>query len=153
MMDEETRLQTVLSVIAISHGMREVGYPKTAYSRILRETIHFVWELREGTKHSKLRIRSTAGIGLQPRELDYDHAVPMRIIVERLLDAWPDKQAVEHLLRNLVRGVLITKEEHRLLREKGLSSRMPDDWDGSDWQARYEAAGIELSSIETGEEP
>jgi hypothetical protein len=150
---EEKRLQVIFSVIALVHDMRKEGFPKTSYSKILRETIFFVWEVREVTKHSQIRERSKAAEGLPPSELDYDHAVPMRIVMEMLLRAWPDEGAVEHALRNLVRGVLITKREHQRLREKGLSSKMPDDWDGKDWAARYKAVGIEFSTMQGGEAP
>jgi hypothetical protein len=151
MIDEEKRLQVIFSVIALAHEMREAGFPKTSYSKILREAIYFVWEIRAMSKHSALRLRSKAAEGLLPSELDYDHAVPMRIVIEILLGAWPDKDAVEHVLRNLVRGVLITKEEHKCLRKELLSSKMPDDWDGKDWAARYKEVGIEFSTLQGGD--
>ena len=151
MIDEEKRLQVLFSVIALACEMREAGFPKTSYSKILRETIFFVWEIRDVKKHSLLRKRSKAAEGLLPGELDYDHAVPMRIVIEVLLGAWPDRTAVELALRNLVLGVMITKQEHELLRERGLSSKMPDDWDGKDWTARYKQVGIEFSAVQSGE--
>ena len=146
MVNEEKRLQVVFSVILLAHEMRAAGFSKTSYSKILRETIYFVWEIREVSKHSPQRIRSKAADGLPPSELDYDHAVPMRVVTEILLGAWPEKDAVEHVLRNLVRGVLITKDEHNMLSREGLSSKMPSDWDGKDWTARYREVGILLSS-------
>lgn len=146
MIDEEKRLRIVLSVVALAHEMREAGFPKTAYSKILRETIHFVWETRELSKYSRMRKRSKAAEGLSPRDLDYDHAVPMRIIIEMILNAWPSREAVKRILKDLVHGILITKAEHALLRYKKLSSKMPDDWNGKDWTARYKAAGIDLTS-------
>lgn len=151
MIDEEKRLQVIFSVIALAHEMREAGFPKTSYSKILRETIYFVWEIREVSKHSPLRKRSKAAEGLPPNELDYDHAVPMRLVIERLLNAWPDKEIVELVLNNLVHGVLITKNEHDLLRREGLSSKMPGDWDGKDWTSRYAAVGIDFSVLQGGE--
>lgn len=151
MIDEEKRLQVIFSVVALAYEMREAGFPKSSYSKILRETIYFVWEIREVSKHSPLRKRSKAAEGLPPSELDYDHAVPMRLVIERLLNAWPDKEIVELVLKNLVRGVLITKNEHDLLRREGLSSKMPSDWDGKDWTARYREAGIEFSTLQAGE--
>jgi hypothetical protein len=151
MIDEEKRLQMIFSVIALAHEMREAGFPKTSYSKILRETIYFVWEIREVSKHSPLRRRSKAAEGLPPSELDYDHAVPMRLVMERLLNVWPEKEVVEHVLRQLVRGILITKDEHEMLRIKGLSSKMPDDWDGKDWAARYKEVGIEFSTLQAGQ--
>ena len=151
MIDEEKRLQVIFSLISLAHEMRNARFPKTSYSKILRETIYFVWEIRDVSKHSNLRKRSKAAEGLQASALDYDHAVPMRIVIETLLCAWPDKQEVEKVLRCFVHGVLITKEEHELLREKGLSSKMPNDWDGKDWTARYLKVGIELSALQGGE--
>lgn len=151
MIDEEKRLQVIFSVIALAHEMREAGFPKTSYSKILRETIYFVWEIRDVSKHSPLRKRSKAAEGLPPSELDYDHAVPMRLVIESLLNAWPDTEKVEQFLRDLVRGVLITKDEHDTLRRQGLSSKMPDDWDGKDWAARYKEVDIEFSTLQAGE--
>lgn len=148
MIDEEKRLQVVFSTVELAHGMCEMGFPKTAYSKILRETIHFVWEIRELPKHSKLRIRSKAASGLKPSDLDYDHAVPMRIVIDIILTEWPDRRKVEWVLRNMVRGILITKDEHRELRKHKLASSMPEDWDGQDWTARYRVAGIELADQE-----
>lgn len=40
--------------------------------------------------------------------------------------------------------VLTTNEEHKHLRKEKLSSKMPDDWDGKDWTARYREVGISL---------
>lgn len=151
MIDEEKRLQVIFSVIALVYEMRDVGFPKSSYSKILRETIYFVWEIRDLSKHSPLRKRSKAADGLPPSELDYDHAVPMRLVIELLLNAWPDKEIVELVLKNLVRGVLITKNEHDLLRSEGLASKMPSDWDGKDWTARYKKAGIEFSTLKAGD--
>lgn len=146
MIDEEKRLAIIFSVAETAFVMQQSGFPKTAYSKLLREAIFFVWEIREKPKHSKHRVRSNAAIGLPSSELDYDHAVPMRIVIEMILAAWPDTQRVEWIIRNLVRGVLITKDEHSLLRARKLSSQMPDDWDGKDWAARYREVGICLSS-------
>ncbi|WP_223428476.1 hypothetical protein [Tateyamaria pelophila] len=142
--NEEKRLHVIFSVVAIAHEMRELGFPKTAYSKILRETIFFVWEIRELSKYSPMRKRSKAAEGRRNDKLDYDHAIPMRIIIEMLLNKWPNKEAVTYIITHLVHGVLITKEEHILLSEEGLSSTMPKDWDGSDWMTRYKKVGIDL---------
>jgi len=39
--------------------------------------------------------------------------------------------------------LLVTKDEHRRLNASGLRSKMPDDWDGENIWARYDAIGIE----------
>jgi hypothetical protein len=150
---EKDRLDIVFSVVELAHKMYGLGFPKAAYSRILRETIFFVWEIRERSKHSHLRARSKAAEGLLPSQLDYDHAVPMRIVIEMILNKSPDRQAAEDIIRRFVHGVLITKEEHEYLRENGLSSKMPADWDGKDWTARYREVGITLAGQEMSRGP
>ena len=51
----------------------------------------------------------------------------------------------EKLLRHIAERtiiVLITKEEDARLREAGLTKSFPDDWDGKNMMARYDAVGI-----------
>ena len=146
--EEGKRLRVIFSAVKLAYEMRDLGFQKTAYAKILRETIHFVWEIREIPKRSRYRLRSKAALGVPLSELEYDHAIPMRVVIEMILTNWPDKRQVEWVLRNMVRGVLITKEEHNSLRDKKLSSAMPDGWGGQDWTARYRMAGIELADQE-----
>ena len=138
------RIGVVTDAVRLATRMRDLGVSRTGYAKILREAIFFTWELAEGPKHGDHRPRSAAARGLKPSELDYDHAVPVRIVIDEMLEAGPDPDAVERILRTRVRAVLLTKPEHERLRSCGLSSRMPDDWDGVDWRARYVAAGIEV---------
>jgi len=52
------------------------------------------------------------------------------------------------LLRKFYISVAITKHEHTVvLKEFGLASGMPNDWNGTDPLARYSKAGIRI--IET----
>lgn len=71
--------------------MYRLGFPRAAYSRILRETIFFVWEISEISKHSNLRVRSKAADGVPPSQLDCDHAVPMRLIIKMILSESLDR--------------------------------------------------------------
>jgi hypothetical protein len=140
----EERAELVLSVIELAVKMKAAGMPKTPYARMLRESIFFVWETAAIKKHGKERRRSRAAVGMKPADLDYDHAIPMKIVIDMLLEAWPDKRLARQILEQKVIGVLITKDEHKRLREIGLHSSMPRDWDGVDWRARYQYAQIDV---------
>jgi len=79
------------------------------------------------------------------REIVYDHAIPFRYIEAELLDlAEVTPQAVADVLEKKCVVALITTEEDRKLNAAGLSSKMPENWDGLDPLARYKAVGIDL---------
>jgi hypothetical protein len=78
-------------MVELAREIYELGFPRAAYSRILREIIFFAWEIREISRHSNLRVRSKAAVHLQPSLLDYDHAVPMRLVLEMILNGSLDR--------------------------------------------------------------
>lgn len=138
------RIDLITRAVDLALRMRAAGVRRTAYAKILREMVFFVWETGSKTKHDHSRLRSWAARDLQPAELDYDHAIPMKIVIDQLLEAGPDPLAVSRILHEMVHAVLITKEEHSKLREDKLGNAMPSNWDGADWRARYHEAGILL---------
>ena len=141
------RLEIVTQAVDLALRMRAAGVSRTGYAKMLREVIFFAWETAEHSKYDPARPRSAAAQGLPPAELDYDHAIPMKIVIDLALKAGPDADAVEGVLREKVHAVLITKEEHARLRDLKLGNEMPVDWDGIDWRARYRAAGITLPEM------
>ena len=138
------RIDLIACAVDLALRMRAAGVRRTAYAKVLRETIFFVWETGSKTKYDKSRRRSWAARDLQPAEMDYDHAIPMRIVIDQLLEAGPDPVAVGRILHEMVHAVLITKKEHSELQKKKLGNAMPSNWDGMDWRARYREAGIRL---------
>ena len=54
-----------------------------------------------------------------------------------------NKDKIRNILEKYFHVLLVTKEEHRRLNASGLRSKMPDDWDGENIWARYDAIGIE----------
>ena len=140
------RIDLITRTVDLALRMRAAGVSRTAYAKILRETIFFVWEVGSKTKYDKTRRRSWAARGLPPAELNYDHAIPMKIVIDQLLESGPDPVAVGRILHEMVHAVLITKNEHSKLQEKELGNAMPSDWDGADWTARYRRAGIRLDN-------
>jgi hypothetical protein len=139
-----SRTDLITRAVDLALLMRAAGVGRTAYAKILRETIFFVWETGSKAKYDQSRPRSWAARGLRPAELDYDHAIPMKIVIDQLLEAGPDPVAVSRILREKVHAVLITKKEHSELQKKKLGNAMPSGWDGADWRARYREAGIRL---------
>jgi hypothetical protein len=87
-----------------------------------------------------------------------DHAIPVIVLVEKLLSLRDDQVVVseanlQHIERQLSESLLlveITEGEDAILSAKGFQRRMPDGWGDSahpyyrDPLARYKAAGIEL---------
>ena len=130
--------------------LEKAGVSATGPNKILRETLHFIWEVSEIKKYDDKRLRSEKGFLDIRKNLAYDHPIPMKIILSKLKSTYPVKQeSVEAVLQKYLRhgGVLITKGEHDLLRDIGLASKMPSDWDGEDIFARYKKAGISIKNM------
>lgn len=121
--------------------------PVAAYSKALREPIHFLWERRKGSKLKAATYCSKGALGIRPSggRLIYDHAIPFRYLQQELLGS-TDVTAltVRGLLDRFGVTVLITEDENRRLCAAGLASRMPADWDGQDPFARMRTVGIEV---------
>jgi hypothetical protein len=79
-------------------------------------------------------------------EVQRDHAVPLNVIVEKILARrnWSNRGLTGLLNRTMV-YVLLTRDEHvRQLTCTGLNRKMPSDWDGKDVFVRYSKANIQL---------
>lgn len=68
-----------------------------------------------------------------------DHTVPISVIVEKLFEQGADltQEGIRNHLNRLYRLGLLTNSEDAKLRQAGLRSRMPENWDGKDLIARY----------------
>ncbi len=80
----------------------------------------------------------------QKAGLRYEHAVPLSVIFERLMDVRDDLDAIQTVVTNLYLIIWVTKDEDAKMGHMGLSRKMPVDWNG-DLMARYNAAGIEVA--------
>lgn len=102
-----------------------------------------LWKLTEAEARGKynLRFQTPAALEASPRELQHEQVVERKRVVEALM-AEPDR--LEEILRDVV-GCAVTREEHQRLTQ--LSRERPDleGW------ARYEAAGITVIDLVTGE--
>ena len=97
-----------------------------------------------GTQHYKMSVAAYAS-GLRGRELYGEHRIPLKIIIQRLIESDRSLEAIHSILRSN-EVVLVTPEEQRYLDSSiangglGLRSRLPED--GRD---RLAFAGIEVA--------
>lgn len=146
-MSEFKRLQLIAEAVRYCQRVSAMGMPASAFSKALREPVHFLWERRAGSKAAAAQYRSRSAVGLSfgREELIYDHAVPFVYLQRRLLALdTVDEHSIRALLQQLNLIVLITKDEDEVLKSAGLNKSMPTDWDGNDPLARYRAMKIEL---------
>lgn len=146
-LSEAQRLDLICDAIRYCQRVRDKGMPNSAWTKALREPIHFLWEKRGGNKLEAARYRSLASAGI-PRgggRIRYDHAVPFRALQAQLMEmAAPSTDAVKEVLVRDLTVCIITSEEEALLNAARLGSRMPPNWDGRDPLARYHTVGIEV---------
>ena len=101
-MENNQAISHITSIISSCKELEDIGYGRTGTRKIIRETIHFIWEtgLNKETKFSKKRARSlSASKEENNKNLIYDHPIPLKIIIEMLFklenidssikDSWP----------------------------------------------------------------
>lgn len=146
-MSETARLELIAEAVHYCQHVSALGMPPSAYSKALREPVHFLWERRFGSKLAAAKYRSKAATGLSTGEskLVYDHAVPFVYLQRRLLSLGTvTLDSIRATLEQFNTTVWITKKEDKLLNSAGLNRKMPDSWDGEAPLARYKAVGIPL---------
>ena len=124
------------------------GFTRNECCRNLKTALHQYWQNKtlglHGQSQKKNIPRSKAAIGKDSREFEVEHVSPQMYIVNMLMDmSTINKDKIRNILEKYFHVLLVTKEEHRRLNASGLRSKMPDDWDGENIWARYDAVGIE----------
>lgn len=146
-MSESKRLELIAEAVRYCQRVSAMGMPTSAFSKAMREPIHFLWERRAGSKTAAAQYRSMSAVGLSfgNGKLVYDHAVPFIYLQRRLLALETvDEPSIRALLQQFNLIALITKDEDQMLKSAGLNKNMPRGWDGNDPLARYREMGIEL---------
>ena len=88
--------------------------------------------------------RSIAAKYANKKEVNLEHAIPMKVLIEMLLKTENlTAEKVDKILNQFCVVMIITKDEDSLLNAKYRSS-MPSNWNGVDIYARYTAVGIEF---------
>lgn len=107
----------------------------------------WVWSEFDG-KYSGCKYWSKNAWSLKSdrKELRHDHAVPKKVVLERLEALRGDATSakVRKVFDAWCIGVVITRDEDATLTRCGLRSRMPDNWDEKDQWSRYRAAKIAI---------
>jgi hypothetical protein len=88
--------------------------------------------------------RSIAAKDAPKKDVNLEHAIPMKVLIEKLLTTKNlTAEKVDEILHQFCIVMVITKHEDSLLNSKYKSS-MPSEWNGTDVYARYTAVGIKF---------
>jgi hypothetical protein len=80
--------------------------------------------------------------------LIHEHLIPRKVIKEKILSLEsPTHETIYKFLESFCVGVVITKEEDKILNNLKLASSMPIDWDGKDRWLRYKNANILINPL------
>ena len=149
MATEAKRVEAVRQILIQLYMLIDAGIPAARITRIEREAIFFLYEA-EGGKFPVSRphslaaraLRQAGGGRIPQSEVTYDHAVPLATLRPLLRTAVSSLEAFTDFLKRYVQGVVITRDEDKLLNDAGWRSAMPGDKGPDDLMARYERAGI-----------
>ena len=156
--DEHQRLTALTKVIEATRIIEAMGL--NSMRRSLREAIFFVWETRHLSKFDTDRnwtpAAQQAWSQSKTKGVIYDHAVPLTMIISRLLELnGITPEAVYDILENEAEVWIISRKENANLDAHGLREKMPPEFHDQghtyyqDKLARYKVAGIELGEKAT----
>jgi len=82
-------------------------------------------------------------------DLRHEHLMPRKVIKEKILTTDKSKEAILEILNLYSYAVVITKEEDKVLKEKGLNTSMPDSFYKTGRMLdRYDNTGIVVLNVE-----
>lgn len=149
-MTEREIAASIADIFQAVERLHALGMPDARGSKVRREAVHFLWELREGPELDSRRPHSQAARAYRNRGetalLRYEHSIPLASCMGALRQAAADPDRMLLALRLYVRPVIVLEEECARLRQAGLNSRLPDGADAIDAIARYQAAGIKMEA-------
>lgn len=147
-MDDRDIATAISGIFQNLEDLHRKGLPVARGSKVRREAIHFIWELRSGAKLDSSRPHSRAARDYrasgQTVRLRYEHSIPLASCMELLRAASADPNVFLAALQQYIRPVIVLDTESDLLRQKGLNSRLPQGASCDDGFARYRAVGIEI---------
>ena len=145
----------ILFAVTQTKEALQFGFTLNECRRNLNTALHQYWQSnimkmssvnksqRDTIKKSKMAIIAYKN---KSEKLEIEHAVPIKVIVDLLLDLTPlTSIEIENLLNKYFRVCMVTKSEHKKLSDAKLRSKMPDDWDNEDPYARYKKVGIKCN--------
>jgi len=148
--------RAIADIFAALERLHEQGAGEASGSRVRREAVHYLWELRAGAKLAETRTHSLAARAQRRRGqvagLEYDHSIPVACFMPVLRRSLASPEMMLHALQTYVQPVVLTSEEHNLLATQGLRSKMPDYCELHDALARYRSVGITIEASAEGDE-
>lgn len=148
-MPSELDVATAIAVIFRAvERLHDLGLKDSRGSKVRREAIHFLWELRGVEKLAAERPHSVAARDYRRQGLTtllrYEHSIPLATCMQILRAAASDPDVFLVALQKFVRPVIVLDSECQTLSRLRLGSSMPSGSKGDDPLARYVAAGIEI---------
>jgi hypothetical protein len=141
-------LTLIVEAVRYCRRVKRMQMPQAAYTKALREPVHFLWERRDGRSKlqaARFRSKNARGRRFGSGQLYFDHAIPFSYVEDKLLRlrrATPTK--VKAILNKICIATLLTPMEHRRLAKRGYQSVMPKRWKGRYPFARYRAVHIPI---------
>ena len=129
-------------IVVIKHCKEhlEFGTPKRVWSTYFRYALN---ELEKDIKYE-----SKALLNNPDQKVIYEHAIPFRIVRDKLMSIEElTMESVSYILNKYHVVAKISDEEHQKLKDAGLDSKMPENWDGENKFARYDAIDIEIVEL------
>lgn len=85
------------------------------------------------------------------KDLRHEHSIPKVFIEDKIEELYEKaiatKDNILNLLNNYSHATIVNKDEDTVINKHGLRSKMPKNWDGNDFLARYKEAGIAVAKI------
>ena len=127
----------ILFAVKQTKEAHDFGFKLNECRRNLNTALHQYWQSntmkmssvnksqRDSIKKSQMAIIAYKN---KSEKLEIEHAVPIKVIVDLLLDLTPlTSIEIENLLNKYFRVCMVTKSEHKKLSDAKLRSEMPDD--------------------------
>jgi hypothetical protein len=133
----EKSLRMIMKVIAHCKEHIQIGTRKRVWSTYFRYAL--------GEMERNILYSSKSLIENPDQDVIYEHSIPFNMIRDKLINL--DKitlESVSGILEEFHVVAQISLKDDKKLKKAGLNSKMPDDWDGKNRFARYEAVGIEI---------
>lgn len=138
----EKNLRMMMKVIAHCREHIQMDTRKRVWSTYFRYAL--------GEMEKDIIYSSKSLIENPDQNVIYEHSIPFNMIRDKLMNL--DKitlESVSSILEQFHVLAKISVEDDRRLKEAGLNSKMPEDWDGENKFARYESVGIEIVCSKT----
>jgi hypothetical protein len=133
----------------IIQKMREEPFHRAAFNYTIRKILSVVatelefegltYVLSEGAKS----LEDSQEGKLYSHQIITEHPVPMKVIIQKILDEATSVNDCREILKYWSRITLVTREEDALLNSK-YQTKMPEDWNGRDVWARYRKMNIKV---------